>query len=866
MGEVYCARDRELDRLVALKVLPDLFNKDPERVSRFKREAKTLASLNHPHIAQIYGLVHGPADTGALAMEFVEGEDLAERLRRGPVALDEALSISRQIAEALEAAHEIGVVHRDLKPANIKVRPDDVVKVLDFGLARMAQPLEPLSPGLESSPTMTSPVITERGVILGTAAYMSPEQAKGRVVDRRSDIWALGCVLYEMLAGHQAFARESPSETMTSVLRDTPDWQRLPAGTPNAIRRLLRRCLEKDPAKRLDSAAAVRMEIEDLMAGDGDEPAGPVRARGRERLGWTLAAIFAVAAMLATGVAFWLRQPTPTPQEIRLDITTPDAADAYSFALSPDGTKVIYLAGGDKSPQRLWLRSFDSTTPTPVAETEGAVHPFWAPDGRSIGFFVNGKLKRVDLAGGGAVTLADAPASRGGSWNADGTILFAPMGASAIFRMSASGSDIATATTQLGAAGHQFPVWHPDGKRFFYFLQSGDPNVRGVYLATIDQPIGQRIVAADGSAEFRPPAQLIYVRDGTLLAQSFDDATNTVAGTPTPLANPVPSLNGRSAFAVSAAGPLAYRTGRMSRAQLRWFKRNGEALEDFAEPDLATPIGPVLSPSGQRVAIRRSVQGNEDIWILDRTRAAPIRLTSDPAPDTFPVWSPDETRMVFRSRRPALDSLFETPLKGDGGDKVLLLPESLSATLQAATPTDWSRDGRWLVFLTNDPESARDLWVLPMRQPDAKAQIVLATRFDETNAKFSPDGRWLAYQTNESGRYEIAVRAFPSGGRTWQVSSSGGVLARWSHDGNELYFVAPDGILMAAPVDGRGAEFRAGAPVPLFTPAFTESVAVSPFTPQYDVSRDGRFLINLTLDRASATPITLVLNWPGRAR
>ncbi len=867
MGEVYCARDRELDRLVALKVLPDLFVTDPERISRFEREAKTLASLNHPHIAQIYGLVHGPADTRALAMEFVEGEDLAERLRRGPLALEEALPIFRQIAEALEAAHEIGVVHRDLKPANIRVRPDGAVKVLDFGLARMVQPLEPSAHGLENSPTITSPMLTERGVILGTAAYMSPEQAKGGVVDRRSDIWGLGCVFYEMLTGHRAFARQSRSETITTVLRDAPDWQRLPTGTPNAIRRLLKKCLEKDRAKRLDSAAAVRMEIEDVMAAADDVAAAPARPRGRERPSWTLTTIVALAAMVSTGLALRSLQQTPAPQELRLDITTPDAGDPYSFALSPDGKKVIYAAGGDEGPLRLWLRSVDSAIPTPVAETEGAVHPFWAPDGRSIGFFANGKLKRVDVAGGGTVTLADAPASRGGSWNADGTILFAPRGASAIFRVSAASSEVATATTQLGAAGHQFPVWHPDGRRFFFFLQSGDPDVRGVYLATLDQPTGKRIVAADGSAQFRPPAQLIYVRDGTLLAQSFDDATNTVAGSPTPLASPVPSLNGRSAFAISAAGPLAYRTGRGPRAQLRWFNRNGEALEDFSEPDPATPVGPVLSPSGQRVAIRRSVQGNEDVWILDPTRAAPIRLTSDPGPDTFPVWSPDERRLVFRSRRTAaVESIYETPLNGDRSDEALLSTKTLSATLESATPSDWSRDGRWLAFFTLDPGAGRDLWVLPMGQRDAKAQSVLATRFDESTATFSPDGRWLAYQTNDSGRFEIAVRAFPSGGRAWPVSSSGGVLARWSHKGNELYFVAPDGKLMAAPVDGRGAEFNAGAPVPLFSPAFAESAAVSPFTHQYDVSRDGRFVINVTSDKVLATPITLILNWHDSVR
>ena len=798
-------------------------------------------------------------------MELVEGEDLADRLKRGPVTLDEALPIARQIAEALEAAHEAGIVHRDLKPANIKVRARRSGEGARFRSGEGGcVPTRGIARGW-GFPNDHVARDDQRGVVLGTAAYMVSGASEGTVVDRRSDIWAFGCVLYEMLTARHAFSGDTVTETITSVLRDTPDWQQVPAGTPAAIHKLLRKCLEKDRAKRIDSAASVRMEIEDVLAGGIDHHAAVPPARGRERLAWTLAAIFALAAIASTAIALrLLRQPAPL-QEVRLDISTPDAADPYSFALSPDGTKIVFVAGGDNGPLRLWLRSFDTGTATPVPDTDGAVHPFWSPDSQAIGFFANGKLKRVDVAGGAAVTLADAAASRGGSWNADGTILFSQIAAGPVSRVAATGSGFSVVTAlAAGQGGHQFPVWHPDGRRFIYFINSGDPEVRGIYLATVDSPGSTRIVAADGSGQFRLPGQLVYAREETLFAQSFDDATNTVTGTPIALANPVPSRFGRTAFSISASGPLAYRTGRVMGAQLRWFGRGGDALEAFAEPDLANPLGPVLSPSERRVAIRRTVQGNEDVWILDSKSGTPTRLTFDPGPDTFPVWAPDDSRLVFRSNRVTNLDLYQAPAMAERGDELLLAASRIDAT--ALTPTDWSADGRWFLFYENTPGTTRDLWVLPMGSGDAKPSQILATKFDESTARFSPNGRWIAYQTNDSGRFEIVVRAFSTGGRVWQVSSGGGVQARWSRDGKELYFVAPDGKLMAVPVDGSGPAFRAGPPVALFTPRFVESASVNPFTAQYDVARDGRFLINMSLDNMSEAPITLILNWKSGAR
>ena len=863
MGEVYRALDIELHRVVALKVLPDQFVRDVERVSRFEREATTLASLNHPQVAQIYGIVHGADESRALAMEFVDGEDLAARIRRGPLALDDALSIARQIASALEAAHECGIVHRDLKPANIMVRSDEVVKVLDFGLARIVHP--ELSPsGNPDSPTITSPAMTERGIILGTAAYMSPEQANGRAVDRRTDIWAFGCVLLEMLTGQRPFKGDTVAELTTSVLRDTPNWDRLPPSTPTAVRKLLKRCLEKERTRRLDSAAAVRLDLEEVIAGAAEplaERPGPAAGR-RERVAWVVASVSAVVAIAAIVVALWVTRQPPA-SEARLDITTPPTGNPYSFAMAPDGSRVVFVAGGYDSPLQLWLRSIENPSAAPIPGTEGAVYPFWSPDSRSIGFFANGKLQRVDLDAGVAARLADAPAGRGGSWGVNGQILFTQNASSSIMVVSSSGSDLRAVTTLAsGEGGHLHPVWHPDGRRFFFYLSSGDPERRGVYVAAVDQPGKTRIVASDGSAQLRRSGDLVYVRDTTLYVQAFDNATNTVTGTPTALAYPISSSFGRSAFSISESGPLAYRTGRIRGNQLRWFTRDGAEGDAFAEPDVATQSGPVLSPSGARVAINRTVQGNQDIWVLDQARGAPARLTVNPAPDVLPVWSPDESAIAFRSNRGNTLDIYTTAATAEGGDTLLLKASALGESTTNVSASDWSRDGRWLLLWVVYQTESRDLWALPMDTPNRKPQLILGTRFDESNAKMSPDGRWIMYQTNESGRFEIAVRAFPTGERVWQVSRSGGFHGRWSRDGKELYFVAPDGMLMAVAADGSGGAFRAGTPVPLFAPRFAEAT-VNPFNAQYDVGADGRFLINMTLDEVATAPITLILNWTG---
>jgi Tol biopolymer transport system component len=856
MGEVYRAVDTELHRVVALKVLPEHFVTNPDRVARFEREATTLAAINDPHVAQIYGIARSGDDRRVLVMEFVEGIDLAARIRQGRLPLEEALAIGRQVAAALAIAHDSGVIHRDLKPANIKLRWDGVVKVLDFGLARNT--VTPSSTDqLSDSPTL-SPVMTGSGIILGTAAYMSPEQAKGSHVDRRSDMWSFGCVLFEMLTGRRAFTGSTAIETAAAVLTKTPDWSLLPVDTPEPIRKLLRQCLNRERSQRLDSATVARIEIEDALSGApaaaaaaGVPPARSIR--------WLLIGA-AVAALAVAGLVAWLQRPPTLPGELRLDIATPATADAYSFALSPDGKRIAFVAAGATGPLQLWTRAFDSATAVALPNTDGAVYPFWSPDSLSLGFFAGGKLKRIDLAGASPIVLADAGAGRGGAWSVDGQILFNQSASGPISIVSATGSPVRTVTSlEPGEGGHLSPAWHPDGRRFLFHLQSGDPDKRGTYLASLDQPARARLLATDGSAEFRGADEVFFVREDTLYIQAFDEAKNAVIGAPTPVTSPVATSFARSAFSVSRGGPVAYRAGRVLGAQLRWFGRKGESLEAFARPDTEGQSGAMLSPSGRRVAITRRVGCYPDIWIVNREGGAAARVTTDPAQEVFPVWTPDERAIVFRSSRSKTLDIYLTRVDAIGNESLLLNATALGVS--QISPTDISRDGRWLLFYSTPQNGSRDVWVHALGQTETAPRRLIATPADESNARFSPDGKWIAYQTNESGRFEIAVRAFPAGDRMWQVSSGGGVHARWSRDGTELFYIAPDANLMAVKVDTAGSIFQTSAAVPLFAPRLAESAAINPFNAQYDVGPDGRFLINVPVDDLASSPITLILNW-----
>ena len=865
MGEVYQAHDNKLRRDVAIKVLPVAFVHDAERLARFQREARLLASLNHPNIATIHGLEQFDG-VHYLVMELVPGQTLAERISKGAVPLAEALKVAGQIAEALEAAHERGVIHRDLKPANVKVTTEGRVKVLDFGLAKAfaGEGGQDVSDGL---------TLSEEGRILGTPAYMSPEQARGKPVDKRTDIWSFGCVLYELLTGKQAFGGGTLSDTIAAVLERAPDWQGLPASTPAKIRDLLRRCLQKDKTLRLRDAGDARIEIDEVLTAPATADAAtatPATKGWRERLAWPPAAVLLLAAIaLAVALAGWgafvyLRPAPAAAPEMRTEIVVPSTSDPVSFALSPDGRMIVFAASSD-GPLRLWLRRLDATEAQPLAGTEGASFPFWSPDDRSVGFCADNRLKRMDIAGGSPQTLADTTSfCRGGAWSPDGTILFTN-NRGPLFRIPASGGQPVAVTKLLDKQiHHRFPQFLPDSRQFLFYAVAVTPEAAGIYLGSLDSSEAKRLTA-DAAGTYRD-GWLLFVRRDALVAQRLDLGHKALTGEPVTIADPVAfdASTRAGGFSVSANGLVAYRSGGASQRQLVWFDRSGKNLGTLGPPDSGDLMAPGLSPDGRRAAVQRSVQGNTDIWLMDATRTT--RLTFDTSVDRDPLWSPDGGHIVFDSDRKGYRDLYVKSSNGAGNEEPLL--ESAHNKI----PVDWSRDGRFLLYNDSDPQTTATTWVLPMegnKKPFGFLKSNLGSNFGEGGAKFSPDGRWVAYLSNESGRLEIYVRPFTgasSGAATgqWQVSTSGGVTPRWRADGKELYYVAPDGKLMAAPVAVNGATFLPGTPVALFQTRRPGSGRDDSLGTEYDVSGDGRFLIMMSEDITA--PITLLQNWNPEAK
>ena len=864
MGEVYRATDTTLKRGVAVKVLPAALASDPDRLSRFQREAEVLASLNHPHIAAIYGFEKS-SGLHALVMELVEGPTLADRIASGPIPLREALPIARQIADALEAAHGQGIVHRDLKPANVKVRPDGTVKVLDFGLAKAMEPPPGSSPSVSMSPTITTPAVTQAGMILGTAAYMAPEQARGATIDKRADLWAFGVVLWELLTARRLFEGATVSDTLAAVLKTEPDWNALPHSTPPAIRRLLRRCLEKDHKRRLADAADARIEIDEAQAEVlSPAPVTHTSSRRHRWLAWLSVPVIAAIVGAAFVLGRWDGAPSTTPlPEMRVEINTPPTTDPTALAISPDGQTLAFMATSGGQP-RLWLRPFNAVSPRALPGTEGASFPFWSPDGEFVAFFADGQLKQIGIDGGSPRMLANAPGGVGGTWGPDGVILFSMLG-TPIFRVSERGGDPAPAT-RLGAqqGAHYLPQFLPDGRHFLYWAQSGrEPN--GVYVGQLDGPETRRLLDADFPAVYAPPDHLLFVRQGTLLGQRFDRTQLALVGTPFPVAAQVTSSsnNLRAAVSTSASGLIAYRTGSAGggERQLTSFDRSGHPLANVAGAFGNTQLSPSLSPDGRRVATFRALNGNVDVWLLDVERGVPTRFTFDSADDVLPVWSRDGSRIVFNSNRKGVHDLYVKSASGAGGEEALLLQ-----TAQNKQATDWSPDGRFLLYSTVDPIRNFDIWALPL-DGDRKPFPVVQTEFEEHGAQFSPDGKWIAYVSIKSGRYEVYVRPFDQGnGSETRVSTDGGDQVRWRPDGKELFFVAPDRQLMAVPIrlgpDSQTLE--TGTPVPLFETRVGGWAGGLP-GPQYVVSPDGRrFLMNTLREEAITSPITVILNWKAK--
>jgi len=849
MGEVYRAKDTKLDREVAVKVLPAAMARDRERLARFEREAKVLASLNHPNIAQIYGLEDN-GDTRALIMELVSGATLAV-----PQPLNTALDYAKQIADALEAAHEKGITHRDLKPANIMITPEGVVKVLDFGLASIAA-REP-SGDPENSPTLTMGA-TQTGVIMGTAAYMSPEQAAGKQVDKRSDIWSYGVVLWEMLTGEKLFSGETISHTLADVLRAPLELEKLQAPAPVAA--LVNRCLTRDPRKRLRDIGEARLAIENYVANpDGPKPAAV--AESRPKLPWLVAAA-AAAIAIALGAMRIFEQP-PARQMLRYSIAGPADSTMSSVALSPNG-RYIVLA----TQKQLLLRHLDQMQWQPIPFTEGASLPFWSPDSRNIGFFSERKLKRVSVTGGPSQAICASASTYGASWSSQDLIVFAGEMNEPLKYVNAAGGEPVAVPSAIG----RHPVFLPDGRHFLYTRLLGTRGLdSGVYLASLDGKENRRIIADNSAVAFAPGdslSHIFFVRDVTLMALPFDPSKLAPAGDPLPVAENTGLGRFTSIRAtVSNTGILSYLPGggiSPVSSQLHWYDRAGKLLSQVGVPGGASM--PAISPDGNRIAYRRiasAPRGHWDIWLYDLVRGTETRFTSHESMNGTPFWSPKGDRIVFESSRDTGKfNLFLKAANGGGQDE-RILPD-----LNGRWPTQWSLDGRYIVYNESDPKTKFDLWVLPLEGAAAERKpiLFLRTEFNEKLGQLSPDGQLMAFTSDRSGKNQIYVRPFPKGDSEWTVSVGGGAAARWRGDGKELFYLSEDGKMMAVPVassSGSRQEFQPGTPVPLFE-ANTVSPPSDPVIFEYDVTPDGkRFLVATSsqADRAAALALTVVTNW-----
>jgi serine/threonine protein kinase/Tol biopolymer transport system component len=842
MGEVYRARDSKLKRDVAIKILPDKFSSDPQRVSRFQREAEVLASLNHPHIGAIYDLAHF-GESQFLILELVEGETLADRLSRGPIPLQEALPMAQQIAGALEAAHEKGIVHRDLKPANIKIRPDGTVKVLDFGLAKVR---EGAGPDPTNSPTIGA--TSEPGMLLGTAAYMSPEQAKGKDADRTSDVWAFGCVLFEMLTGGRAFEGETSGEILAAVLKEEPDLRRVPQETPQSVRRLLRRCLQKDSRFRLHDMSDVRLEIEEALSGSIPDVLVQSSPRSKDRVRWISALAF--VSVIAAIAILYLFRPSPAPEERWFEITTPPTKDPASLAYSPDGKTIAFVATSEGQ-SKLWVRPLNSGgSARPLRGTDGARAPFWKWDSRSLGFFADDKLKTIDIEREVVQTLVDSW-DAGGSWNQNDVIIFVKSPGGPIFRVNSSGGG-ETAVRELapGETSHRYPHFLPDGRRFLYYAFG---TAAGTYVGHLDGFEPKKLSITGDGAIYAAPGHLLSFRDGALFAQKFDLETLKVTGNAFVLSESVAfDLAKFAARSPSAAGHIAYRP-RSGKRQLIWFDRSGTEIGRIGNPVDESTVNPSPSPDGSRITLQRTFPGGFGIWILETERATLSEFTSKDKGGFFPIWSPDGSRIVFSrvSGTGILDLYWKTvdPV----GDDQLLLP-----TPQSKAANDWSRDGRFLVYVSND-DPTRGLPQTMSALPIDGGEPIKITE-EARLGKFSPNGKWVAYQSLSDS--EIYVQSFPDRKNRQQLSVGGGGQGSWGSDGKEFFYIAPDGQLMVVPIryGSDGNSIYPGNPVRLFPTNLQGTGGFN--TAQYLVSADGQqFLMNTVIEEPGISPITVILNW-----
>jgi Tol biopolymer transport system component len=874
MGEVWLADDTKLGRQVALKILPADVAGDEERMARFEREAKVLASVNHPNVAHLYGLEsiaegEGPKATTFLVMELVEGEELSALIERGAVPVDEAVSIALQIADALEAAHEQGIVHRDLKPANIKFKGDGTVKVLDFGLAK-AWDTEDRDGSLSLSPTLTQHA-TAAGVILGTAAYMSPEQAAGVAADRRADIWAFGVVLWEMLTGHKLFEGETVSHVLASVLKDEIDLDELPEETPPRVHDLLDRCLRKKPRERLQAIGDARIVLEEETADPGgggvvastvvgDAGAGAPRRSGR--MPWVLAALGAAAAV---ALAVWiLLQPAPEAPVVRFTVEPPPESSFNlepirpgPVTVSPDGTKLVFAAVDLEGTDRLWIRTIDEVEARPLTGTENAQYPFWAPDSRHIGFFDGSSLKRVDSSGGLPLTLCEAPNGKGGSWGPDGTIVFAPDSDTPIHAVSQAGGESEPVTTfndDRSDDSHRHPWFLPDGRKFLYLARFPEGNESGqaIMVGSLDGDPSVEIGRSPASAAYAS-GHLLYMRESTLMARPFDPSSLEFGGEAVPVVEQVALLasgTARAVFSPSETGTLVTQSGvAQAGGVLRWRDRDGELLEEVGEPNILYAVE--LSPDGTLavVVVGNPESGNGDLWILELERGLLTRFTSDEGDEYAPIWSADGSEIVYTSAHAGTFRVVRKAVESSGAGDVLLEAE------RNRLVRDWGPDGQSLLLTAQREDTGWDQLLLEL-DGEPKITDIVVTEFAEGGGRLSPDGRWILYQSNASGRFEVYVQPYPGPGRTLRASTAGGLWPRWNGDGTEIHYLGFTGALMSVPVRNSGSGLTLAPAVELFTGPSMEDSG------QYDVAGDGRFLVIESFAEQEPEPVMVLMNWP----
>ena len=854
MGEVYRARDTRLERTVAIKILPQQLSDDPIRKQRFEREAKTISSLNHPNICTLHDI--GSQDgTDYLVMECVEGETLAKRLEKGPLPLEQVLKCGAQVADALDKAHRAGIVHRDLKPGNIMLTPAGA-KLLDFGLAK---PVAPLVSGATLTVAAQTTPMTQEGMIVGTFQYMSPEQIEGKDVDGRSDIFSLGAVLYEALTGRTAFEGKTQLSVASAILEKEP----APIAsakplTPPALEHVIQKCFAKTPDDRWQSASDLGAELK-WIAGSGGQMAvrvqTPSAKRSRETLAWAVAG--ALAVMLIAGVLWWRNSK---PQEQTMYFPAPLSSSARDIAVAPNGHTVAVVAYLESARKNvIWIYELGAPSARNLPGTEGATYPFWSADGRSLGFFADSKLKKLDASGGPVQTICDATMPRGGSWNKDGVIIFTPQVRGGLYKVPASGgtpASISEPDWSRGETSHRWPMFLPDGKHYLYLAAdfAGQRDVDAVFVGSLDSKEKKLIVEGSTNAAYAAPGYLLFYRDKTLLAQRFDLKQFVLSGEPVTVLADIeyfPQVK-RAAFAASDSGLLAAQSGAgVVLSQLLWFDRKGKELGAAGKPDVYGNVA--ISPNGKSLALDKTDIGDQntiDVWTYELAHDSSKRFTFGPGLTMAPIWSPDGSQLAYTANRQHVTQiLFMKNADGTQEEKRLMQKDQ-----GGTAPNSWSRDGKYLLY-----SSGSELWFVAF--PELKnAPFLKAPPSVLRNAQFSPDIRWVSYESNETGRWEIFVTSFPDAHGKWQISTGGGEQPRWRGDGKELYYLSSDGKMMAVPVT-TGAKFDAGTPAVLFQ-ATPRQPVVSADLFVYDVSRDGqRFLINTPTKQGETQPMSIVLNW-----